>query len=161
MLAGLGRALRSGRRQLPVLLGRRDGCPLPSAPQVRRGAGEDPRGTAAGTGRIAPHGCWRLARLCPRVRRGRRATNPGASVSPAGLGPPGLGGSAARLACPGRGGRARRGAVTHGRRPGPGLCPGDSRAALSTARSKTRVQKKVSLAGCRGAAAALYVKCCL
>ncbi|KAL9851269.1 calcium uniporter regulatory subunit MCUb, mitochondrial isoform 2-T2 [Geothlypis trichas] len=34
MLAGLGRALRSGRRQLPGLLGRRDGCPPPSAPQV-------------------------------------------------------------------------------------------------------------------------------
>ncbi|KAM4900777.1 calcium uniporter regulatory subunit MCUb, mitochondrial isoform 1-T1 [Sylvia borin] len=34
MLAGLGRALRCGGRQLPVLLGRRDGCPPPSAPQV-------------------------------------------------------------------------------------------------------------------------------
>ncbi|XP_075356834.1 calcium uniporter regulatory subunit MCUb, mitochondrial isoform X2 [Mycteria americana] len=39
MLAGLGRAVRSGwppgKRQPPVLRGRRDGCPPPSAPQVR------------------------------------------------------------------------------------------------------------------------------
>nr|XP_012428835.4 calcium uniporter regulatory subunit MCUb, mitochondrial [Taeniopygia guttata] len=34
MLAGLRRALRGGRRQLPALLGGRDGCPPPSAPQV-------------------------------------------------------------------------------------------------------------------------------
>ncbi|XP_037992550.1 atherin-like [Motacilla alba alba] len=33
MLAGLGRALRSGTGQLPLLLGRRDGCLPPSAPQ--------------------------------------------------------------------------------------------------------------------------------
>lgn len=44
MLAGLGRALRSGRRQLPVLLGRRDGCPPPSAPQVRRERARIPAG---------------------------------------------------------------------------------------------------------------------
>ncbi|XP_052630629.1 calcium uniporter regulatory subunit MCUb, mitochondrial [Harpia harpyja] len=39
MLAGLGRAVRSrwppAKRQPPVLLGGRDGCPPPSAPQVR------------------------------------------------------------------------------------------------------------------------------
>lgn len=115
MLAGLGRALRSGKRQLPVLLGRRDGCPPPPAPQVRPGGGEDPRGTAAGRGGVAPRGCWSLARLCPGVRRGRGETELGASVTRAGLGPRRLRGSAAALACPGP---CPRGAVTHGRRSG-------------------------------------------
>lgn len=74
-----GAAPGAARRQAAAAgaAGRAGWLPAALGASGETGAGEDPRGTAAGTGGIAPYGC-----LCPGVRRGRRGTEPAASVTP-------------------------------------------------------------------------------